>query len=346
MAIAKQFNKQQVPSFSGNGWSQTSVAKLLVNRQVLGEHQPRRMENGKRVADGELLKDYFPRVVSDELFYRVQSGLKARLTHSRGRKGATFNNLFSSIAFCAYCNSKMRYQDTGKGKIYLVCDGAKRGMGCTVNTGWRYDEFEKAFLAFVDELDLASVINHDSQNNARVLLQNEIEAANGKLKELTRLREKTYELLAKMSSDFVAKKLNDLEQELKATTSLLQQKEQELSALSTIKADVDELKSNIGKVTGGDYALRALVSSQIKNLIDEVIIAPVGATMPLYSEPGTEPFDVAAVDSDDPRRDNRWFLVAFKNRDYREVVIVPSDAPNKIEALVSKTEFPKDDDDD
>jgi DNA invertase Pin-like site-specific DNA recombinase len=38
--ITKRLNEAKVPSFGSNGWSSSFVAKLLKNRQVLGEYQP------------------------------------------------------------------------------------------------------------------------------------------------------------------------------------------------------------------------------------------------------------------------------------------------------------------
>ena len=51
----------------------------------------------------------------------------------------------------------MRYVNRGKSGAYLVCDGARRGLGCE-KTGWRYDQFEASFLSYVQELDLESIV--------------------------------------------------------------------------------------------------------------------------------------------------------------------------------------------
>ena len=59
-----------------------------------------------------------------------------------GRKGTSFTNIFSGIAKCAYCGSPMKFENKGprpKGGTFLVCDGARRGLGCEI-ARWRYDD--------------------------------------------------------------------------------------------------------------------------------------------------------------------------------------------------------------
>jgi len=72
LAIAKCLNDRKTPIFgrSNRGWYPSYVGKILNNRAVLGEFQPRTTHNGKRVAVGEPIENYFPRIIDDELFYR------------------------------------------------------------------------------------------------------------------------------------------------------------------------------------------------------------------------------------------------------------------------------------
>src|SRR5262249_28279861 len=104
---------------------------------------------------------------------------------------------------------KMRYEDKGN-FAYLACDNAKRSMGCPIRDGWRYDSFEEAFIQFIDELDVPSIINSEHHESERFKLQNDIEATKGKIILLEQDWNETYELRkeTKTSRDKLAQKLD------------------------------------------------------------------------------------------------------------------------------------------
>src|SRR5947209_3161884 len=79
-STTKRLNQEHVPHFGrSDGWHSSYVAKILSNRAVIGEFQPHRLVKGKRIADGDPIVGYFPRVVENELFYRAQAGRNQRL---------------------------------------------------------------------------------------------------------------------------------------------------------------------------------------------------------------------------------------------------------------------------
>ena len=58
--IAKRLNDDKVPSFSGKPlWFESYVTKILSHRTVLGECQPHKTVNGKRIAEGEPIPNHF-----------------------------------------------------------------------------------------------------------------------------------------------------------------------------------------------------------------------------------------------------------------------------------------------
>ena len=103
--LTKRLNANRTPPFrdkiedySGSlGWHSSYVSKILNNRAALGDYQPHKMVNGKRVPDGEAVKGYFPAVVSDDLFYRAQLARRLRSSTGAGRKG------IDSITFSVAC---------------------------------------------------------------------------------------------------------------------------------------------------------------------------------------------------------------------------------------------------
>lgn len=209
------------------------MTKILGNRSVIGEFQPYRFLDGDRVPDGPAIAGYFPRVVSDNLFFRTQQARGQRRVVGAGRKGAFVSNLFSGLAECAYCGARMHFINKGrgpKGATYLVCDSARRGLGCE-HLSWRYDDFEASFLAFVQEVDLEPIARSDEDAQSRVVLEKAIEALQGRKGELERRRQRTYDLLDDdaVALDFLREKLRECEQELDTVETDLRDKQLELT---------------------------------------------------------------------------------------------------------------------
>jgi hypothetical protein len=101
-----------------------------------------------------------------------------------------------------------------KGGTYLVCDSGRRGLSCEA-IGWRYDDFEASFLAFVREVDLEPIARSDDDARSRETLEQAIAALRGRKGELERRRVRTYQLLddETVASDFLRDKLRECERE-------------------------------------------------------------------------------------------------------------------------------------
>jgi len=285
---ATRLNEACVPTFnSPNGWHHTYVAKILANRAVLGEFQPHVRQNGRRVPKGEPIKGYFPAIVDEQLFYRAQLAKSQRKISGRGRKGSEYSNLFSGLAKCAYCRSPILFENKGagpKGGTYLICDGAKRRLGCP-SIRWRYKDFETSFLAFVEEIDIASIANPPSRGGDRARLEGELNALRGELEAVSGLMEKTYALLSEGGAlDFIRGKLDEharRKADLEAAIQMKTSERDELDSRETrhrqSKEEIAALIDRIQRAGGDDlYVLRAQVASQLKSLIETFTIASIG----------------------------------------------------------------------
>jgi DNA invertase Pin-like site-specific DNA recombinase len=354
-SITRRLNQARVPPFGrAKGWQPFSVAKILGNRAVLGEYQPHRVLNGKRVAEGEPIKGYFPAIVSEQLFYRAQNGRQERRVRGAGRKGSNISNLFSGIAKCAYCKSSMTFEDKGrgpKGGTYLVCDSARRGLGCE-KTRWRYSDFEASFLAFVKELDLESLVRNESETKTRADLDNEITALRGRLASLDEKRERTFELFAKSgrAADFVGQKLHELEAERAQVTDALAQRESErdrlkseLSGFYESKEQIKALLDRLQRSKGEDvYKLRAQISARLKSLVAEVLVAPLGSAPMTGKAITLKEGRITVVEHEDRDPDAkhpRYFLIGFKDGTLRAVVPKEHDPLEFEELMVASKEL-------
>lgn len=287
-AVSTRLNKTNVPAFEGkNGWHRSYIAKTLTNRAVLGEFQPGRKLDGRRVADGDPILNYYPAIVSEEVFYQANYSRSRRRIGGAGRKGPGYANLFGGIARCAYCNSQVVFENKGsgtKGGSYLVCGSAQRGWECST-IRWKYSDFEASFLASVPELDLESILNSDADAKARKDVEGELAALRGEVASVDALMEKTYELLAADAApDFVGGKLKELTAKRATLTDRIALSEDRQAELLSKDARFYSSKEEIGELVhqlqgpASDelYKVRAKIASRLRVLVETLIVAPQG----------------------------------------------------------------------
>lgn len=130
-AISRQANQNGWPlpwrerKNTSTRWEHTGVSRLLRDRRVLGEWQPKKMVAGKLTEDGEPVKNYYPRIVTDDLWHRVQNALSGREgpLRIRGVKA----DVFAGLLFCK-CGERMdRKAPAGRGHARYYCIGRKHG---------------------------------------------------------------------------------------------------------------------------------------------------------------------------------------------------------------------------
>jgi DNA invertase Pin-like site-specific DNA recombinase len=354
--ITKRLNQETVPGIGrSKSWQRSYVAKILTNRAVIGEYQPCKISTaGKREPDGPPIKNYFPAIISEELFYRAQKGRSERRIQGRGRKGQHLTNLFSGIAKCAYCRRSMVFENKGppKGGTFLVCAGAKAGLGC-ITTGWRYDDFETSFLAFVYQLDLPALITNE--NSKKKELEDKIQALQGEQLALRSEMEKVYQILESASVDFLVEKFKVLQERETEIAALIRDTEAQKLKLESsedeFRQSKEEVKSLIARLqTPGDndlYKLRSQVTARIKGLVQTLEIASAGSAPKvakaiefLNGLNGDPAYKAKVIDHMKIGMDKRYFLVGFKNDDV--LAVYPKrDDPLQFELRVeaSKTEL-------
>lgn len=115
-------------------WHLSLVARILKNRAVLGEYQPRRVDrddNRNRIAVGEPIRGYYPAIIDETLFLRAQA-TSLRRGISPGRRDSQARNWLYGLVKCGACgNSLVRKNKTsGKqpGYTRYYCAGRVRGL--------------------------------------------------------------------------------------------------------------------------------------------------------------------------------------------------------------------------
>ncbi|MEX0681003.1 MAG: recombinase family protein [Balneolales bacterium] len=203
------------------GWRESYIQKILYNRSVIGEFQPHILKDGKRVPDGEPIKNYFPAVVDEDLFYSVHnylSRLREANGHTGGRTGKV-KNLFSHITKCGQCGGTMHYIDKGKppkGAQYLWCDTSRRvvqddkGNRVCNAKAIRYDEFEKIFFKEFDEFDINRLLPKPDKVQSEIKQIEETMSANRqRIKEMGQQKINLTDSIGRTQSSEVRKSLED-----------------------------------------------------------------------------------------------------------------------------------------
>ena len=159
-SIARKFNKTNVETLSGKAgvWSQSIIYRLLSDRRTLGEIKIK----------GEAIKGYYPSVIEENIFLRVQSRLLANKGKPCvGKMEKPIVNLFSGVAFCT-CGEKIKVTSGNAGK-YITCWNKVNGRGCTTPMV-QYAPFEKSFME-IFKLKAKELIPSDTGETGNVELQ-------------------------------------------------------------------------------------------------------------------------------------------------------------------------------
>jgi DNA invertase Pin-like site-specific DNA recombinase len=159
--VAKKLNQDKVPTWGFSGhWSQSYVKLILHSRAVLGEFQPMMMagRGRERVPVGDPIPGYFPRVIRDEQWHRVQA-LFGRRKKLVGRGSETLANLFSGLLYCISTRGPIWYRSHSKKSDwnYLISRAAAIGESDLKLRGWRYSAFEKLLLSHCRQIDWSAV---------------------------------------------------------------------------------------------------------------------------------------------------------------------------------------------
>ncbi|WP_422230739.1 recombinase family protein [Methylorubrum rhodinum] len=165
--IARHLNANDVECWGhGRSWHGGTVQKITDNRALLGEFQPHKLEQkerrgilvAKRVPVGDPIPDYFPRVISDELWdlARLVANAKrlGRAANAGGRQGTRVTNLFGMVATCAVCMKPMNYRDRGPRSTPVLRCSSERAGTCTNTFRIPYHDTEAAILLWLVKLDL------------------------------------------------------------------------------------------------------------------------------------------------------------------------------------------------
>jgi DNA invertase Pin-like site-specific DNA recombinase len=190
--LVTELNKLHKPIGHSRTWNSSYVQKVLNDRAVLGELQPHRFdESGNRVADGEPIPDYYPRIIPDNIFYAAGAS-KERRTRAKGRN-TKFVNLFVGSIFgddghaLHLQTARVKRKSGEYVQRRLVSYGHLRGLKGSSPTSLNYFKFEETVLQFLYELDPTCLESSHSAEQSAAVAEAKVEGIRRRMAELRAL---------------------------------------------------------------------------------------------------------------------------------------------------------------
>jgi len=161
--ICAYLNENKILSFTkkedqtAKSWSKGMVEKYLKMIQVMGHFQAKKTTHvdGKRVDVplGDVIKDYYPTVISEDTFIQVQQSFKKT---QKGMVAKNFANLFSGICKCPTCGSTLSYGQSKRAQPKLRCKNKDDRRGCK-QTNINYMPIEETLIKQLAGLDYSKL---------------------------------------------------------------------------------------------------------------------------------------------------------------------------------------------
>ncbi|WP_426991922.1 recombinase family protein [Methylomonas sp. CM2] len=156
-SIASLLNEKGIkPWQHGKFWHRSYIKKILQNPTVIGHFTPhvmRRDGHKKTRIPLETIVDYFPAIIDEDVFYRVQAMFTTVL--SKSTKQA---NIFAMLAKCPLCKSTLTRKSYGthekSGSPALICTNARAKAGCDFKP-LKIEPLEHFFIKYI-----TPILNH------------------------------------------------------------------------------------------------------------------------------------------------------------------------------------------
>lgn len=268
--IVKTFNREGVPPLTKKRkeWNQSSVRLMLKSRSVIGEFQPHKGYGSKadRVPVGEPIQGYYPQIVDDATFYKVQEQFKK---NRRGRQGAPskrVHNLFTGLLIDAENGSTYHVHTSNKVNRLVSYSAMKQTADYVA---FPYEPFEMAFLKWTSEIQPKDILP-PKENSSE--LEDELESLQGSLAGLNHKIEQIQKRMLKDdggSFTSLMEVLTNLEGTKKETEEQIEALKGRLNS-STAEA-LNDTKMMIRQLAkSGDVDLRERLKSRIAMLVKQI----------------------------------------------------------------------------
>lgn len=275
-SISKILNEEGVPVFGSTKrnksqlWGTSSIDKILSNRSTIGEYQPMRHINGKRAPYGDPIKDYYPKVITEEIFYSALAATKKRLISKATKQSKNFN-VWSKIAKCSICKSPMHLVNKGprpKGGVYLRCAAGVKGK-CASKSIRR----QHADIAFKETL--AKLNSTPLTKEPNTVLTNKLSVLEGRQHNEKDALSRLADLLYSTPSDTLANLVSAKESEIEQINQEIEETRQQITNEKIFDKDLFfeklDLESYEGRATANSFLQHNNVHVKMNREMDESI---------------------------------------------------------------------------
>ncbi len=288
--VARILNQEKVPVLRrginpNQQWRDAAVSRIIKDETCIGTLTLYEEVDGKRIVMGDPIPNYYPAVISEEQYWRVQ---RNRPTHpNAGRKGERFANLFPRATECAHCGSRLKMYYGGRlnnRHSYYGCMRARTHQeGCAAGSiMFRYNALEAGILDNVLEFQLDAMRAAGTQATSRNQLLSMIQSDETALVDLERRRNNLLDM-AELADDRderiqIKERLFEIRRQIQDTTAHLndtqkraQQFEEQSQALQTVS---DMIAAERAKWDSKDnlvvFQSRSMVSQSLLKFITRV----------------------------------------------------------------------------
>jgi hypothetical protein len=340
--IAKAFSHEKTWGLgkrAGRAFYESYVHKLLNDRRVLGEFVPGTNPKKKRglktdgqtpkrewrpAEDGEgVIKDYYPRVIGDDLWWKVRH-VRSK---NKGRGGGdpnAFRSLFRGLTFCGCCSPAngrpvgMLFVDKGKssrGFEKLVCSQAirshdaerRRANGlpvCTHTRRYRYADLERNIL-FGFGSRARDLLGHENERRRDV--EQEVDVLTTRIAALKKQEQKWLKAIDddRSAPKAVMKKLSSIEAEIAAAEAAHDGKLAELNATparGSVGKRLSELMAALKERETVEERRR--LNDQLRRLIKSIVFTAnengTSTVVTTFSDGSTAKWFLPAENAPDP----------------------------------------------
>lgn len=270
-AITTTKNKQE------RFWNLAYISKLLSDRSVIGEFQPmKKTKEGKRVKAGKVVKNYFPSIIEDEVFYAAQYE-KQKRKKEKSEIRSNFINLLTGLVLNADDQSPMHIQTSRtkrqNGDTYIqrrLYSVKKRyGHKNSAKLSIDYYSLEEIVIKAIVELTEKDFKGKPSANKEKIELQTSIDGL------ILRKTELTEQLTSVNANQSVAELALAIEQ----INLTLSKAEMRLNALLSVDDDPSNnnhlelatLKKYCStRDDDGDHQMRQRIKKMLPLIIDRI----------------------------------------------------------------------------
>ena len=206
--ICKELSSKGITNNRNASFKPSTISNMLHNKKYIGVYQYKDIE----------IPDGIPRIVSDELFYRVATRKSNNARHNTGPEGVPF--ILTGKLYCGHCRSMMiGYSGTGKSRryYYYKCKGRDTNI-CDkkyISKDYIEDIVVQACRELLDPETIDKLVNAILSESQRAYAKSELALLEKQLDNTERKIENVTAAIVDCDSDTVRKrlctKLNDLE---------------------------------------------------------------------------------------------------------------------------------------